>query len=395
MSDVTPPKRIPNHYIRVVLGGICFALSLLVLIPTPTAFLWKPTILVTEWGYWFIPLALLPLWSGWQRSWCGRIGALCGLCAAFLFLLPLFMAISITQQIQVDLAETFGKTVPASRLYAPARPGPLVLVDFIRGVHSPEVTISRQTYVKAKNYELVVDLYHPPHQKELAPGIVVIHGGSWNSGDSTQLVPLNSYLAARGYVVAAINYRLAPKWPFPAALEDIRTAISFLTENATTLGLDAQRLVLLGRSAGGQLALLAGYTMETNAIRGVVAFYSPADLQYAYDNPANPRVIDTKEILEDYLGGNPNQLGELYKAASPIQLVRPTSPPTLLIHGERDELVSPAQSKRLSRQLSQTNVQHMYLRLPWATHGCDANFSGPCGQISTFAIERFLAAVMR
>ncbi|MFB3114637.1 MAG: alpha/beta hydrolase, partial [Nitrospirales bacterium] len=71
------------------------------------------------------------------------------------------------------------------------------------------------------------------------------------------------------------------------------------------------------------------------------------------------------------------------------------SPPTLLIHGERDELVSPAQSDRLSRHLSQRGVPHVYLRFPWATHGCDANFNGPCGQISTFAIERFLAAVMK
>ncbi len=312
-----------------------------------------------------------------------------------LFLLPLFQAIPNAHQTPVKLADAFCETKPTSRPYAPARAAPLVLADLFRGVHSPQVTLSRQTYVKTNDYELALDLYHPPDQKALAPGVLVIHGGSWNSGDSTQLTPLNSYLAARGYVVAAINYRLAPQWPFPAALEDVRAAVAFLTENATTLGLDPKQLVLLGRSAGGQLALLAGYTLETDAIRGVVAFYSPADLLYAYAHPANPSVLDTKGILEDYLGGNPNQIRELYDAASPIQFARPTSPPTLLIHGERDELVSPAQSERLSRHLSQTNVQHMYLGLPWATHGCDANFSGPCGQISTFAIERFLTAVIR
>jgi len=395
MKDLSLPKRIPFHCVRVVLGGLCFALSLLVIVPTPTSALWKLTIFVTEWGYWLIPLALLPLWTGWRRSWCGRIGALLGLCAVPLFLSPLFLAIPITHQIPLDLVNTFGETKPNSRLHAPARPAPLVLVDLFRGVHSPAVLISRHTYVKNKSYELAVNLYHPPHQKGLAPGVLVIHGGSWSSGDATQLTALNSYLAARGYVVAAMNYRLAPTWPFPAALEDVRAAITFLKEHATTLGLDAQRLVLVGRSAGGQLALLAGYTAEEHSIRGVVAFYSPADLEYAYANPSNPAVLDTKGILEKYLGGNPNQIREIYQASSPIQFVKPTTPPTLLIHGERDELVTPAQSERLSHQLSQQGVPHVYLRFPWATHGCDANFNGPCGQISTFAIERFLTAVMR
>lgn len=395
MKDLSLPKRIPFNFVRVVLGGLCFALSLLVIVPTPTSALWKPTIIVTEWGYWLIPVALLPLWPGWRPSWHGRIGALLGLCAMLLFLSPLFLAIPTSHKIRVELENTFGETESVSRLHAPARPAPLVLGDLFRGVHSPDVSISRQTYVKNKSYELVVDLYHPPHQEGLAPVVLVIHGGSWSSGDATQLTDLNSYLAARGYVVAAINYRLAPKWPFPAALEDVHAAITFLTENATTLRLDTQRLVLVGRSAGGQLALLAGYTAEEDSIRGVVAFYSPADLEYAYANPSNPAVLDTKEILEDYLGGSPNQIRAIYKAGSPIQFVKPTSPPTLLIHGERDELVSPVQSKRLSHHLGQQGVPHVYLRFPWATHGCDANFNGPCGQISTFAIERFLTAVMK
>jgi len=395
MKKVSPPNRTPFDYVRVVLGGFCFALSLLVIIPTPTSALWKPTILVTEWGYWLIPVTLLPLWPGWRQSWCGRIGALLGLCAVPLFLSSLVLAIPITHQATVDLKNTFGETEPASRLHAPARPAPLVLMDLFRGVHSPDVLVSRQTYIKNPNYELVVDLYHPPHQKGLAPGVLVIHGGSWSSGNATQLPALNSYLAARGYLVAAINYRLAPTWPFPAALEDVRAAITFLKENATTLRLDIQRLVLIGRSAGGQLALLAGYTAEEHSIRGIVALYSPADLEYAYANPSNPAVLNTNGILEKYLGGNPNQIRERYKAGSPIQFIKPTTPPTLLIHGERDELVTPAQSKRLSRHLSEQGIPNVYLHFPWATHGCDANFNGPCGQISTYAIERFLAAVMR
>jgi len=395
MVDVAARKHTWEQWVRLVLGGLTLAASLFVILPPPTAVFWKVGIFVTEWGHWLTLVALLPLWPGWRRSWRGRSGVLLSLCAMVLFLSPLIRAIPLTHQIPVQLAEAFGDTEPSSGLFAPPRPAPLVPVDLFRGVQSPEVSFSSQTYFKNENYELTLDLYQPSHSRGLVPGVIVIHGGSWNSGDANQLTSLNHYLAARGYIVAAINYRLAPKWSFPAPLEDVDAAIRFLTDKASTLGLDPQRLVLLGRSAGGQLALLAGYTMERRSIRGVVAFYTPADLLYAYTHPGNPALIDTIGVIEAYLGGGPDRAREAYKAASPFQFVKSTTPPTLLIHGAQDALVWPAQSERLSRRLSDRDAPHFYLRLPWATHGCDYNFSGPCGQITTFTIERFLTAVMR
>jgi len=65
-----------------------------------------------------------------------------------------------------------------------------------------------------------------------------------------------------------------------------------------------------------------------------------------------------------------------------------------MIHGARDELVSPQHEDRLSKRLTEAGRPYFYLRLPWATHGCDANFIGPCGQLSTYAIERFLASLL-
>jgi acetyl esterase/lipase len=228
-----------------------------------------------------------------------------------------------------------------------------------------------------------------------APGVLVIHGGSWQTGDSGQLAALNRYLAARGYLVAAVDYRLAPSSIFPAALEDVRAALRHLKANAATIGLDPQRLVLLGRSAGGQLALLAAYAGADPAIEGVVSFYGPADMLYGYENPSNPRVSDSRGILEAYLGGSPTEVPAAYHLASPIELVGPESPPTLLIHGGRDELVSPMQSERLAARLEEAGRPHLLLRLPWATHGFDFSFNGPGSQLSTYAIERFLAVVLR
>jgi acetyl esterase/lipase len=86
---------------------------------------------------------------------------------------------------------------------------------------------------------------------------------------------------------------------------------------------------------------------------------------------------------------------ERFDAGSPIDFVIPGSPPTLLIHGTRDELVFAEQSRRLARRLEQAQVPHLQLELPWATHGCDSNPAGPGGQITTWAVERFLTAAFQ
>jgi acetyl esterase/lipase len=223
----------------------------------------------------------------------------------------------------------------------------------------------------------------------------VINGGGWQSGDSREFAALNGYLAARDYLVFSINYRLAPKWKFPAGRDDVLSSIAYVKVYAKELGLDPSRLALLGRSAGGQLALLAAYTANEPSIRGVISVYGPTDLQYGYEHPASKRLVDTRGVLEAYLGGSPAKADDVYFAASPINFVNPASPPTLLIHGMHDGHVSPEESARLEARLAKSNVKHLFLRLPWATHGCDWSFSGPCGQVTTYAVEQFLDRVMK
>ena len=96
------------------------------------------------------------------------------------------------------------------------------------------------------------------------PGVLVIHGGSWQSGDNTDFMALNAYLAARDYIVVSINYRLAPKWKFPAGRDDVLSAIAYLKVYGHEFGLDPTRLALLGRSAGGQLRAARGATPRTS-----------------------------------------------------------------------------------------------------------------------------------
>jgi acetyl esterase/lipase len=242
--------------------------------------------------------------------------------------------------------------------------------------------------------KLTLDIYRPSYEHKLLPGVIVVHGGTWQSGNNSEFVALNAYLAGRDYVVAAINYRLAPRWPFPAARDDVLSAIAYLKVYGPEIGLDPSRLALLGRSAGGQLALLAAYTAGEPAIRGVISIYGPTDLQFGYEHPAPSGLYDTRGSLEAYLGGPPAKASENYYAASPINFVTATSPPTLLIHGLLDDVVKPDQSERLESRLQQAGVKHLFVRLPWATHGCDKSFGGPCGQVATYAVERFLDGVM-
>jgi acetyl esterase/lipase len=196
-------------------------------------------------------------------------------------------------------------------------------------------------------------------------------------------------MASRGWAVAALDYRLAPRFRFPAPLEDIVAAIDYLGRIGPERGFDGTRVVLLGRSSGGHLSLAAAYRYP-DRVRGVAAFYAPTDLVWSWRRPAPRRLLDSNGVIEQFLGATPDGALDVFEAASPILDVTRNSPPTLLIHGAKDELVSPLQSTRLARVLDEAGAPHLHLELPWGCHGLDANLAGPSGQISTWLVERFL-----
>ena len=292
------------------------------------------------------------------------------------------------------LETAFGHAPIRTRSGAPPRPAALVLGD-LPHLSLPEVRQTRHVYREGHGERLELDLYRPAEQGTSHPLVIAIHGGSWSSGDSRQLTGMNRYLASRGYAVAAINHRLAPRYPFPAAYDDVMASIAFFEGRAFDFGIDIGRTALLGRSSGGHLALLAAYLDPHPGVRGVVAFYPPTDLNWSWERPAPKRLMDTNQALSEFLGGARDAVPGQFDVASPILHVAERSVPTLLIHGAQDELVSPLQSTRLAAALREVRAPHMHLELPWGKHGMDANLAGPAGQISLFAVERFLAAVTR
>ena len=268
---------------------------------------------------------------------------------------PVLRAIQLNRELPVQLRTAFGEATPSHS-------SPLRFGDLYKGVSPPEVSAETLVYSRTEGQDLSLDFY-PAQSPEVAPLVVVIHAGSWQSGDNRDFISMNRYLAGRGFAVADILYRLAPQSKFPAAADDTRAAIAFLRSHADKLKIDPNRIVLLGRSAGGQIALTVAYSANDPGIRGVISFYAPTDLYYSWENPGNPLVIDSKGVLRDYLGGSPTEAPANYTLASPIRLVRPGIPPTLLLHGGRDELVSSPKAPALPSIWRRLGIPHVNLLL--------------------------------
>lgn len=376
----------------LLLAIVALAITSLAVFPAPTTKLWLLAIAVTEWGHYLAILLLLPLAvPALWKSVPGRIACAVLIISAAVALSPMVRAIRYAESVPRSLDASFGLNTTGM-----PRPEPLSVARlFSRGEPSGTIRTVRYT---GGSVPLALDLYLPARGNSPAPLVVVIHGGSWQSGTRTDLPELNRYLARRGFAVASVSYRFAPRYPFPASVEDVRTAIRTVGALTDSLDIDDSRIALIGRSAGGQIALTAAYSPPRDPrIKGVISYYAPPDLIWGYNHPSNPNVIDSKGVIAAYMRGAPpsSPRDPLYLAASPINFAADNVPPTLLIHGGRDELVTSVQSRRLDAELARYGRRHLLIELPWATHGCDYVFTGPCGQISSYAAAEFLDRVLR
>jgi acetyl esterase/lipase len=235
----------------------------------------------------------------------------------------------------------------------------------------------------------------PAPQTGSRPTIVLIHGGAWRHGSADNDAELNRYLAGQGYTVIAITYRLAPRYRFPAQIEDVRSAFTFIRQHAAELGVDLERVAVMGRSAGAHLAMLAAYQPSPLSIRAVVNYYGPVNLTIGYYDLPTPDPIDSRAVLRDLLGGTPEEFPDLYRRASPITYVTQPQPSTLLIYAGRDHLVQAKFGRALYQQLQTVGSKAIYLEIPWAEHAFDAVFSGVSNQLALYHTERFLAWVLQ
>jgi acetyl esterase/lipase len=266
--------------------------------------------------------------------------------------------------------------------------------DLLFGVDRGRSVAHRGVVVgEAGGRPLVADLY-ARDGSTAAPVIVQIYGGAWQRGSPGDDEPFARYFAARGYLVAAIDYRHAPAARWPAQIEDVRTALAWLRLHAGEYGGDGARLALVGRSAGAQLALVAAYEAGAK-VAGVVSFYGPVYLADGWRVPPRPDPLGVRGVLETYLGGTPDQVPDRYGAASPVTYVSAAAPPTLLVYGSRDHIVEARFARRLEAELRRAGAPVALLELPWAEHAFDAVPNGLGAQVALYYAERFLARVLR
>jgi acetyl esterase/lipase len=281
--------------------------------------------------------------------------------------------------------------------YAQLRQHPFSWADAFQGIPIPDVRYTPNIpFTVSGNQTLKLDVYRPT-QVGNYPALIVIHGGAWRGGHPTDNAAFSRYMAAQGYTVWAITYRYAPQYQFPTQLNDVQAALTFIQQHAAQYETDLNRSALLGRSAGAHLALLAGYShpFGTIPLRAVVAYYSPVDLALGYAKPPQPDPINSRAVLEAFLGGRPDQFPERYRAASPIHLANHPQPPTLLIYGGKDHIVQSSYGRALYERLQTGGTEAIFLEIPWADHAFDSLFSGVSNQLALYHTERFLARTLK
>jgi len=348
---------------------------------------WMFTLLASEYGHRLALLALLLLPVGFlHTSWVSRVATALLLISVPVLLLPLMQARGIAARLPEGMRAAFSPGKSAGQV-TPFR---------FRGFWFGDWQVKTEPIVEhlytGEGREPLKLLFHAAAGRERAPCIVVLHGGGWQNGSPEEFPKWSAYWAQSGYAVAAIQYRLAPKHRWPEPKEDVEHALKWLKENAGSLGIDASSFILLGRSAGGQIAMACAYGLKDPAIIGCVSIYGPADLIFARRFAFSDDVLNSLKLLREYLGGDPEQVPENYISASSYFLADARSCPTLLIHGTRDVMVWNMQSRRLAEKLKGFGVPHYLLELPWGTHGFDWPFDSPGGQLTRYAVDEFLKA---
>jgi len=271
---------------------------------------------------------------------------------------------------------------------------------------APSYRLQTVTYCSPDNLPQLMDIYTPAQFASHAamPVVEMVHGGGWTGGSKgsintiqpTPEVPITMLgLLARGFVVTSINYRLAPQFKFPDNIEDVKCSIRYLRAHASQYHIDPGRIGLMGSSAGGHLASLAGlanpnagwdrgeYTDQSSAVQAVIDMFGPEYLASGIGNPAI---------------GAPAIFGSDPQAASPPNYIANTAntdPPFLILQGDKDKTVPPYHSLRFYNALLDAGQPAILQMVQNAEHEFNPVPAGAvlipsADQISTMMIQFFL-----
>jgi acetyl esterase/lipase len=278
---------------------------------------------------------------------------------------------------------------------------------------------------------LLADLWLPASpDNRSGVGIIFLHGSGWHYADKDfGTRQFFRHLARQGHFITDLAYTLAPDTDLFGMVADVKRAIEWMKKHAQELGIRANHIILMGGSAGGHLALLAGYTPNHSkfdpaditgdtSVCGVVSYYGPPDLRAQFDRfnelpglTGKTKVerlfmtllesrfgfepLPVHSLLPKFLGGMPLEVPELYELGSPSNHVGKHCPPTLLLQGAHDFSGAAPEVRQLYTRLRDTGCSAFLLELPDTDHGFDLYHPewSPAAQAATYLTDRFLASL--
>ncbi len=259
----------------------------------------------------------------------------------------------------------------------------LSLFGAVVGLRAAELAVPEKVvferdieFANPDGQHLQLNLAQPKSGVALRPAVVCIHGGGFRAGKRESYDKLCVTLAERGYVAITVTYRLAPAYPFPAAVLDCKAAVRWLRANAAKYHVDPARIGVTGGSAGGHLAQFLGVTAgvkefegegnldQSSAVACVVNFYGPSDFTKSYGAST-----DAAEVLPLFFGGDLATKRREHIVGSPLFWATPNAAPTLIVHGTKDDHVAYEQATWMADRLKACAVEVELLTLEGAGHG--------------------------
>ncbi len=196
--------------------------------------------------------------------------------------------------------------------------------------------------------KIPADLYQPNTTRP-SPAVLLIHGGGWTGTDGRwQMDSIARKLVKRGYYVMNVTYRLAPKYTYPAPVDDMREALRWMRTHSAEQGIDPKRIATFGYSAGGYLASMVGFTSEPGHVRAIVSG----------GNPGNLALYPGGKLVPQFLGGTREEIPQRFHDASPVNHITRDSPPTFVYHATEDKLVPLEHAWAMIHGLEKFRVAH-------------------------------------